>query len=405
MNVEQNLIERFRYGIAAIIILISASIIAINFPAENQYYTGADEGNYFRQGKLLADNGFSGFNLITKEYINKVSLQDAPNPFRVGANVLTAMALGINESYHSITTVCLLCFVFFLIGTFYFIEKFWGGSIALLSLLLLSFSPLEMAMARRALMDMPAMMALAFSCYAFWFWINSKNTGHLFTFILWTIASILLKEVNILFMLFFAAAIIYVGRENKSAVSFSHAWCALLIPPASVGIIYLSIFGLDDGLTLFKTMHRAVSTSAYSAQYGQGPWYRIFIDYLMLSPLVVILAIGYGWHVATGQDFDRNIKFILILSIFMVAVFSFLPKNVRYAIFFDVPLRILAANALFILTGKWYKRNPNWNVIAILFLVLVFMDVHSFFGYFIDSNIYDPVSYNLLKATGIIPSR
>lgn len=398
----QDFIGKSKYVIALLIILSAALIVGFNLPAEDQYYRGADEGNYYRQGKLLADNGFAGFKMITDAYISTPALQDAPNPFRIGANTTTGIALSLQDSFRSISVVSLLSFMIFLAGTFFFVNRYWGAVIAIFTLLLLAFSPLEMAMARRALLDMPAMTALAFTCYAFWLWAGSGKRKYAWAFVGLMTWSVLMKEVNVIFMLFFAVFMLYLKLKGQLKSSLVQALIILSLPAAVTVGIYLAILGYKDGMALLDTMYHAVSHSAYSAMYGQGPWYRILIDYLMLSPYTMILAIGYTWHYLLYGKRNNHTDFILFLSLFMMISFSLLPKNVRYAIFFDVPLRLLAANGLLVLVSRSGIQRLVW-LPAVIVVFLVSVDVYSFYNYFIDHNIYDPVSYNLLRVNRMIP--
>lgn len=399
----QSLIRQYKYHFVAASILLSAIITFLNFPAENEYYRGADEGNYYRQGKILVNHGFAGFKIIADTYLNMPSLQDAPNPFRIGANTAVGMVLGVNDSFRAISFFCLLNFVLLLAGTFFFLDRYQGSVVAFFTVLLMAFSPLEMAMARRALMDMPTMTGMAFACFAFRLWTDTGRRQYLLMFIGFMVWSIFMKEVNVIFLPFFAFFLFYLKRTRQITIPRRDILICLIVPVMFTGVTYLAVFGYDNGLALFKTMYRAVSASAYSELYGQGPWYRILLDYTMLSPYVMLLSVFYvGYYLFQGKG-NIHTDFMLLLSLFTLFSFSLLPKNVRYAIFFDLPLRFLAACGLVMLLSHLKIRHLKWLPIAVL-LFLVFSDVRAFYDYFIKNAIYDPVSYNLLRANHIIPS-
>lgn len=388
--------------VALAITILAAAIISSNFPSEAQYYKAADEGNYFRQGKLLADHGWAGFQMITDDYLQNKELQDAPNPFRIGANCLVALALTFNESYNAISCVCLIAFIIFLLGSYHFFSKHWGSNFALISLALLAFSPLEMALSKRALMDIPAMTALAFSCFAFWNWVESGRRKPYIAFILLSVASILLKEMNVIFLVFFAIAAAYFVFSGYRSLSISKVIGAIASPAIVVGGIYLITFGIEDGKRLFETMYQAVSHSRYSAVYGQGPWYRLLIDYLTLSPFTLILAVAFCSQFLFSQSKDHKMYYWLILAVFIIIVFAMLPKNVRYAVFFDLPLRLFAASAILAISNRinnQYRQLVTLGLVTLLLLI----DISSFHFYFVENNIYDPISNNLLKANKIVP--
>ncbi len=403
MNTEvQDLVNQYKYHLVVAFILLSCFFIFINFPLESQYFKGADESNYYRQGKLLAEHGLSGFAKIRDVYLQTPELQDAPNPLRLGANLSAAFCLSVNDSYRAMSMFCLLNFALLLAGTFRFADRYWGSTVALFTVILMAFSPLEMAMARRALMDIPAMTSMAFSCFAFWLWMDTGKLKYMATLISFLTWSILLKEVNIILLPFFAIVLLFFKWKGKARLSFWEMLIALATPGVISLAALLLAYGYQGLLDLVNTIHHAVSNSSYSAVWGQGPWYRILVDYLLLSPYVMLLAVFYAGYHFTKENADKNTGFILALAVYLVIVFSLLPKNVRYAILLDFPIRLLAANGIVLLLSHVKVRKISWLPVVLL-LFLVVSDVMLFLHYFITNAIYDPISYNLLKVSRIIP--
>ena len=150
---DLSLIDTYSRQIAVVIILLAGFYVWFNFPDVNKYYTGADEGTYYRQGKAVAEGGFSGFHKIADDYINTPAQQDFPNPFRIGTIASTALFLKFNDSYRALSALSLFSFLLLLAGTFLFIRRYWSGSLAVFTVLLMAVSPIELALARRALMD------------------------------------------------------------------------------------------------------------------------------------------------------------------------------------------------------------------------------------------------------------
>lgn len=398
----KELIEPYKNQIAATIILLAALFVAWNFPAENQYYRGADEGNYYRQGKILADNGLAGFSKMAKVYIGTPELQDAPHPLRLTAMIATALSLSVSDSFHAISVFCLLNFMLLLGVTFVFIQRFWGTSVALLTILLMATSPLEMAMARRALMDMPSLTAMAFSCYAFWLLIDTGKKKYLIALIVLMWYSILLKEANIMLLPFFGLSFLFLKWKKETNLSFIEIVIATLAPALLTVLSYVVAFGYDDAVLVVKALNNAASHSGYTALWGQGPWYRVLLDYIMVSPFAIVLAIAFlGYRLFSG-NIDKNTLFVFSLSLYLLLFFILLPKNLRYWILLDLPIRFMAASFLLLVFNFFQQKKLLW-VSAVSLLLLVALDVKSFQNYFLENAIYDPISYNLLTANKIIP--
>src|SRR5690606_20846851 len=147
------MIERFKYVIAATLISFIAIGIYVSIP-EN--LGGTDEWVYHRQAKFISTFGFEGFKALSSDYINNPMMQDAPPPLRIAAVLGAYTAVSFEDSPRSIAVFCLLNFILLLGCTFIFIKRFFTTELALLVVLLMGISPLEMAISRRALMDMPA---------------------------------------------------------------------------------------------------------------------------------------------------------------------------------------------------------------------------------------------------------
>lgn len=402
MLVQHPFLNRYHRSLVSIIIVLSGLFLFALLPQENQYYKDADEGNYYRQGKILADNGFSGFKKMTDIYLTTPSLQDAPHPLRIGAMVATGIVLSVHDSYRAISIFCILNFMLLLGGTFYFVKKFWGWPLAMLTVLLMAVSPLELAMARRALMDIPAMTGMAFSCFACWLWINKPVKEYLIALIAFMSWSILLKEASVILLPFFGIIMLYKKRKKETTASLLQIFIAVTVPGILVFVFYLLAFGYNDLMALFSTLHKAASHSAYSALWGKGPWYRIIIDYTLLSPYTLILAVGYtGYFLLKGEQ-NANTTYILLIALYLLICFGILPKNVRYGILLDIPIRLIAACALSSIFALVQKKR-SWFP-GLLLLLLAVADISAFHTYFIDGEIYDPISFNLLRASKIIPA-
>src|SRR3989441_8480581 len=95
----------------------------------------------------------------------------------------------------------------------------------------------------------------------------------------------------------------------------------------------------------------------YAILTGDGPWYRYLVDLLLVSPIVLILALGSIFRL------DRTKKPELYMSIFIAASYLVMCNvkygmNLRYANMWDMPLRFLAFSSLFTLVTP-LRRYQN----------------------------------------------
>jgi len=84
-------------------------------------------------------------------------------------------------------------------------------------------------------------------------------------------------------------------------------------------------------------------------------------------------------------------------------VMSSVPYGIslRFAAYWDLPLRWLAASQILQLARKFHRIGPViLGTVAILILVAV--DLFQYWRYFVHAGIYDPVSFQLLHASKLI---
>src|SRR5438045_274233 len=93
---------------------------------------------------------------------------------------------------------------------------------------------------------------------------------------------------------------------------------------------------------------------------GDVPWYRYLVDLLLVSPIVLLLAVGAAFR------FDRTQKPELFVFTFIAASYLVMCNikygmNLRYANMWDLPLRILAFGQL----GYFCARLSRYRVLAL----------------------------------------
>jgi hypothetical protein len=96
------------------------------------------------------------------------------------------------------------------------------------------------------------------------------------------------------------------------------------------------------------------SAARASSLTGDGLWYSYLVDLLLVSPIVLILALG------TIFRLNRTMKPELFMSIFIAASYLVMCNvkygmNLRYANMWDLPLRFLAFSEIVAL-ASWAKK-------------------------------------------------
>ncbi len=240
---------------------------------------------------------------------------------------------------------------------------------------------------------------LAFLC--------EKRRGLFFSlFVVFYAYSILVRQQFILFEVFFLVVFFLFKYYYKKNLPIVYAFVTVAAPLSVVGATWLfSSSGLADLTMLFKIIRNMPAVNPYSVYFCRGPWTRYLIDYLLLSPWVTLTAfffVGYALLVNKTILKDPKVSYFLCALIIIYILLSSFDynKNIRYALCIDTVMRISVVMLLReIFKGKKFMGDIVFGIIVLLCVV----DFLSFQYLFVANNVYDPISYRLLKARLMIP--
>ena len=364
-----------------------------------EFASGADEGYYLRYASYIGEHGLGGFADLFKNYIENQKDWLYPNPLRMGFIALSSVWLKIfGYSFLNLAYFSLFSFCVFLIISFYFAAKYFDEKITLLLAILLAFSPLNMAMARRALLDSTFNLFSIFSIWLFFGLLKKRTLLKHILFILIYSFTILVKETGVLLSLFFALYLIfYKGKKYFLSVT--------LFPFLIVGSTYIILAGgLSNVTDMIKIILTSPGHNEYAILFGSGPWFRYLIDYILLSPWVVILSSGFVFWYLASKEYDERVSYFLLAFVVLFFSLNFFTKNVRYLMILDMPMRLFS---VLMLKKLFEARFPKqaFILLSVSVVAIAAFDYLNFYNLFARGEIYDPVSYWLLRGQHIIPWR
>ncbi|MEA3306069.1 MAG: hypothetical protein U9R52_04565, partial [Candidatus Omnitrophota bacterium] len=98
------------HDIAFILVCVVCSILLISSFKYLIFGGGADEAYYLRYSTLVAQEGFSVFPKLFKDYISDSQNWMFPNPLRVAFITISALWVGIfGETYTALSLLSLFC--------------------------------------------------------------------------------------------------------------------------------------------------------------------------------------------------------------------------------------------------------------------------------------------------------
>ena len=141
------------------------------------------------------------------------------------------------------------------------------------------------------------------------------------------------------------------------------------------------------------------SAARASSLTGDGPWYRYLVDLLLVSPIVLLLALG------TIFRLNRAMKAELFMSIFIGASYLVMCNvkygmNLRYANMWDLPLRFLAFGQIVWLASLVKRFQTTITVTAVVLLALI--EFHQYIVLAVRYPLYELINHDLLQALSIL---
>ena len=290
---------------------------------------------------------------------------------------------------------------FLLSGLFAF--RLGGTRLGLTVAALMAVAPLELVMAHRELVD---------GVFAFWallslwlLWENMQRPGRLGWLAAYagSIAVMVLTKENAFFATVAMGGILGAAALAPRLNLGKAAWSTVAATFAG-GVLGVAVLVCLAGSprTLIETYSLLVAKAekmTFAYQSGGGPWFRYIIDLMLVSPSVLLPAIGGIF--ALRRDSRQGI-FLLLFMVFSCAVMVNVRNgmNVRYATMWDMPLCYLAAGPILQMAGA-LRRAPV--VAAVILLAVVGgVELHQYCVIFVQHDVGDPITQFLMYSLEII---
>ena len=207
---------------------------------------------------------------------------------------------------------------------------------------LMGFAPTQLHMSQHALVD---------GFFTFWallalwlLWENLRAPGHWPRLAAYVVRSLLSRHNKRERVLCFRrlAGNLALNRWLQFGVVTRELLLCSIVGPL-LGFVVL-VF-LAGGLETLRTTYQLSVGKNYQLPYailtGDGPWHRYLVDLLLVSPVVLLLALGAVFRLDRSQK-PELFLFVFIAASYLVMCNLKYGMNLRYANMWDMPLRFLA---------------------------------------------------------------
>jgi 4-amino-4-deoxy-L-arabinose transferase-like glycosyltransferase len=395
-----------KWSLALLITVLGAGIFLRAWPSTGFGQTGYDEGVYARYVKTaLKEGGVSSYPELVIAYVQwQKERPDAVVPPTRLTFLVPAVILAEVFNLKPLTAlhgVALASSILLLLATAVIGYRLGDTRRMLVLTALMAVAPLQIHLAQRSLVD---------GCFAFWavlcawfLWESLQapaRGGWLLAYGASLFALVLTKEnAAFVFLALLTVSVVFalfkLGRLNWPLIATT-----VIAPGIALLFLTMLVGGIGEWISFYRAFAQKSATLSYAVRFQDGPWYRYLVDFTLLSPCVVALAFGALFQVKAKSKPD------FFWSLFLGASFiamSSVPygMSLRFAAYWDLPLRWLAGSEVLLLAGRYPRAKP-WLVVLVLVLVLAAIDLFQYWRFFVHGAIYDPVSFQLIRAAKFV---
>lgn len=265
---------------------------------------------------------------------------------------------------------------------------------------MMAVAPTQLHMSQHGLIDgfftFWAMLAL----WALWESLRSPRDWRWLTLYVFGLCACVITKENAFFLWLALIGLILANRWFAfGQVTREMIFATLLGPALGVAILTLLAGGIG---TLIETYALSVSknyTLDYAIQTGDGPWYRYLVDLLLVSPVVLILAIGTVFTIRRQQKVEWFFTLFISISYLIMCNIKY-GMNLRYANMWDLPLRVLAFSQLLSLASL-FPRGQKWALIGAT-SALCLIEFHQYIVLAVHFPLYELATQYLMYALKIL---
>jgi 4-amino-4-deoxy-L-arabinose transferase-like glycosyltransferase len=265
---------------------------------------------------------------------------------------------------------------------------------------LMAFAPTQVHMSQHALIDGVFAFWAVTSLWLLWENLQRPNEWRLLVALGACLALMVLTKENAFFAYVALCGALAVCFRQKYGQITRGLLATMVIGPLVGVTILVNLCGsLATTIGIYQLLVSKASVLPYAIMTGDGPWYRYLVDILIVSPLVLMLALGALFLIRPAD------KAAVYLVAFIAASYVFMANvrygmNLRYANMWDMPLRFLAGFSLTNVSDRLGDAS-RWTFPVAIALLCLF-EWNQYLIFFVHHNLYELVTTGLLRAIQIL---
>ncbi len=387
---------------AAVAACVLAAALLRPWPATFLFRHGGDCVRYLNWSHAVADKGFAAFPSLCEEYRRR--WVGFPPPTRWS---WLALAAGLEKAwrapadeYHPLVALAWFPSVLTLVALALWLKRRVPPEAVVLALALVAVSPVMRALGHFPVPDSLQLMNTLALVAATAAWLDRPRRWLLVAVGALTFLVVTVRETGLISAIA-AAALVAIdrvrgGRWRAAPIAAMLAGCVV----AAVSTVVLA-GGWTPFWALARDYVRGALTATGNAGFVSGPYYRYLVDLMIASPAVLVTAVAaIGPLLRTPSLRPATIE-VLVVTVVLLALNAPLPKSLRYVMAAEAGLRALAALAVY---AVW-RSSLRWRrALAVALAATLFgHDLAIYGGVFWRDKTYDPTTWAMARALGMIP--
>jgi 4-amino-4-deoxy-L-arabinose transferase-like glycosyltransferase len=368
---------------------------------------GFDEGLYREYVNALSKGGITSYPDIVEGYIEvQKKLPGSILPPLRFLYIFTAYAwhsIFGTEALNALHQVAAFFSVLTLVLASTFIWRMCGSTWAIAIAALMAFAPTQLHMSQHALVDGFFTFWASLVLWLFWENLQMPRDWRWLAVYVAALGLLVLTKENSVFVWIALIALLVTNRWFQFGTVARELVIATILGPL-LGIVVL-IF-LAGGIDVFVQSYQLSVGKNFQLHYailtGDGPWYRYLVDLLLVSPIVLILALGAVFNLTRAKKVEWFFLIFIAASYLVMCNLKY-GMNLRYANMWDLPLRVLAFSQLLTLRRFIAER---WRSIALFAAVGVVcaLEMRNYVVMAVDYPLYELISPDLMRGLKILKS-
>jgi len=367
---------------------------------------GFDEGLYREYVNALINHGIASYPEVVEEYIDVQ--KKLPGSILPPVRFLYIFAAYIWHSLFGCEALEALHYVaaFFSVLTLglatLFAWRLRGSTWALGIAALMAFAPTQIHMSQHALVDGFFTFWALLSLWLLWENLRAPCDWRWAVSYLLGLTLLVLTKENSAFVWVALVVLIAANHWLRFGTVTRELIIATVVGPLLGAVVLIFLAGGID--TLFQSYQLSVGKNfelSYAILTGDGPWHRYLVDLLLVSPIVLLLAIGTIFRLRRDQKVEWFFVIFIAASYAVMCNIKY-GMNLRYGNMWDLPLRMLALSQLTAVVAL-LKR---WRTIALSAAIALICasELRSYIILAVKYPLYELVSPELLRALKILKS-